>query len=95
MTDPSATAPGHLVNGTFSLPQPLNVRAINAAYPASAFAPLSETAGTAGALLSYAAPTAGSDAVTLGFRQAIGATDVLRSGNYTKTLTFTLATTAP
>ncbi len=35
------------------------------------------------------------DQVTLGFRQAIAATDVLRSGNYSKTLTFTLSTTAP
>jgi hypothetical protein len=36
-----------------------------------------------------------SDIVTLGFRQAIGATDVLRAGNYSKTLTVTLSTTAP
>ena len=46
-------------------------------------------------LLSYSTPTAGSDAVTIGFRQAIGATDMLRAGTYAKTLTFTLSTTTP
>ncbi len=35
-------------------------------------------------LLSYATPTAGADPVTIGFRQAIGATDVLRAGTYSK-----------
>ena len=60
-----------------------------------AFQPLSTTAGGAVALLLYNAPTAGSDPVTIGLRQVIGATDVLRSGNYAKTLTFTVATTAP
>jgi sugar phosphate isomerase/epimerase len=95
VTDPSSTAPGHLVNGTFSLPSALNVRATNAANPSSAYAPLSETAGTALNLLSYTGPTAGADAVTLGFRQAIGASDTLRAGNYSKTLTFTLSTTTP
>jgi hypothetical protein len=29
------------------------------------------------------------------FRQAIGATDALRTGSYTRTLTFTLSTTTP
>ena len=35
------------------------------------------------------------DAVTLGFSQAIGANDALRTGTYSKTLTFTLSTTKP
>jgi hypothetical protein len=35
------------------------------------------------------------DPVTITFRQHIGATDALRTGSYTKTLTFTLATTNP
>ena len=43
-------------------------------------------------LLTYTGPTT-TDPVTLGFRQAIGATDVLRAGTYSKTLTFTLSTT--
>jgi sugar phosphate isomerase/epimerase len=95
VTDSSSTATGHLVNGAFSLPSVLNVRATNAANANSAWAPLSETAGKPVNLLTYTGPTAGAEPVTLGFRQAIGATDVLRAGNYSKTLTFTLSTTTP
>ena len=35
------------------------------------------------------------DAVTIAFKQHIGATEPLRTGTYTKTLTFTLSTTTP
>ena len=35
------------------------------------------------------------DAVTMAFKQAIGANDALRTGSYSKTLTFTLSTTTP
>ena len=35
------------------------------------------------------------DASTITFRQHIGAKDALRTGAYTKTLTFTLSTTTP
>jgi hypothetical protein len=35
------------------------------------------------------------DAVTIEFQQAIGADDPLRTGSYTKTLTYTLSTTNP
>ena len=35
------------------------------------------------------------DAVTIGFQQAIGANEGLRTGTYSKTLTFTLSTTSP
>jgi hypothetical protein len=35
------------------------------------------------------------DPVTITFKQAIGATDALRTGTYSKTLTFTLSTTTP
>jgi sugar phosphate isomerase/epimerase len=94
VTDPSTTATGHLVNGAFSLPSALTVRAINATNPTQAYAALSGTPSTPTNLLTYTGPV-NTDAVTLGFRQAIGATDVLRSGNYAKTLTFTLSTTAP
>jgi sugar phosphate isomerase/epimerase len=95
VTDSSSTATGHLVNGTFSLPSALQVRAANTANPNPAYAPLSEVANTPLNILSYAGPTAGADTVTVGFRQAIGATDTLRSGSYSKTLTFTLSTTTP
>ncbi len=95
VSDPSAAATGKLVNGTFALSQPLQVNATNAANTTSAFAPLSTTAGTPTNLLTYNGPTAGADNVTIGFRQAIVANEVLRSGNYSKTLTFTLSTTQP
>ena len=35
------------------------------------------------------------DPVAVTFRQAVGATDALRTGAYTQTLTFTLSTTTP
>jgi hypothetical protein len=42
----------------------------------------------------WSAPVS-NDAFTIGFRQAIGATDALRTGAYAGTLTFTLSTTTP
>ena len=33
--------------------------------------------------------------MTIGFKQPIGANDALRTGAYSKTLTFTLSTTMP
>jgi sugar phosphate isomerase/epimerase len=95
VSDPSTTAPGHLVNGAFALPQALQVRANNNGNQGTAYSTLSEVTGTPTNLLTYATPTAGADLVSLHFRQAIGATDTLRSGAYTKTLTFTLSTTTP
>ena len=65
--------PGHLTNGSFSLPQPLQV-----AFSRS----------------TWTAPVS-NDPVAITFTQAIGATDALRTGNYSKTLTFTLSTTTP
>jgi hypothetical protein len=44
--------------------------------------------------LTYGNPTS-NDTVTVGFRQTIGANEPLRTGSYSKTLTFTLSTTAP
>jgi hypothetical protein len=93
VTDPGI-APGPLVNGSFSLPQALQARAVSAANPATAYVPLAETSGQPTQLLAWSGPVT-SDAVTLGFRQSIGATDVLRAGTYSKTLTFTLSTTTP
>jgi hypothetical protein len=42
----------------------------------------------------WTAPISG-DPVTIAFKQHIGATDALRTGTYSKTLTFTLSTTTP
>ena len=90
VTDPSANATGRLVNGAFALSEPLQVRA-----NANAFAPLSTTPGSSlGLLLTYPGPVS-NDAVSIGFRQHIGAGQGLRTGTYSKTLTFTLSTTTP
>ncbi len=89
--DPSATAPGHLVNGAFSLASALQVRASRSGGPAPPFTPLG--AGTV-ALLGYGAPIS-KDPVTIGFKQPIGAAEGLRSGSYSKTLLFTASTSSP
>jgi sugar phosphate isomerase/epimerase len=93
VSDPGV-APGHLVNGSFSLPQTLTARAVNSTNPTAPFVPLAETSGEPTQLLTWSGPT-NADPVTLGFRQGIGGSDVLRSGTYSKTLTFTLSTTSP
>jgi hypothetical protein len=91
VADPSSTAPGHLVNGTFSLPSALVATAsspggLGGAGGAVGSAPLT--------LENWAAPIS-NDAVTVGFKQSIAANDALRTGTYSKTLTFTLSTTQP
>ena len=65
--------PGHLMNGTYALPSPLQVA-------------FSKSAWTA---------PASNESVTINFTQHIGDTDALRTGAYSKTLTFTLSTTQP
>jgi X-Pro dipeptidyl-peptidase len=65
--------PGHLANGAFTLPSPLEVTLSKAA---------------------WTGPVA-NDPVTIAFKQHVGASDPLRTGSYSKTLTFTLSTTAP
>jgi hypothetical protein len=94
VTDASSTATGRLVNGTFALPQPLQLSASSAAGVGSAFAPLSSTPSAPLTLLTYGGPVS-NDTVTIGVKQAVGATDALRTGTYSKTLTFTLSTTTP
>ena len=53
-----------------------------------------DVSGAATPLLGWSNPVS-NDPVSLGFRQAIGANDALRTGSYSKTLTFTLSTTHP
>ena len=69
----SASDPGHLTNGSYSLPDPLQVS-------------LSKS--------TWSDPVS-NDPVTIGFSQHIGANDPLRTGTYSRTLTFTLSTTQP
>src|SRR5262249_5459252 len=67
----SVSDPGHLANGTFTLPDALRVEIA----PASWTGPVSNAN------------------VAITFRQHIGSTDALRTGAYSRTLTFTLSTT--
>ena len=86
--DPSATAPGHLVNGSHVLAQALQAKA-----GGGAFAPIAGASNPT-PLLSWTAPVS-SAAVTIGLKQPVAATDPLRTGSYAKTFVFTLSTTAP
>ena len=74
-----------LSDGTFALPQALQVKVGTAA-----FAPV----GASTPLTSWSAPV-GKDVVAVDFKQSIAETDGLRSGTYGKTLVFTLSTTTP
>ncbi len=87
VADPSNTATGRLVNGAFSLPQALR------ASGGGEFLPVGGVAAPI-TLRTWSEPVS-NDAPTIAFRQAIGAGDALRTGTYSKTLTFTLSTTAP
>jgi hypothetical protein len=93
VADPSATSTGRLVNGPYSLTQAIQARARNAANQSTAFAPVGGS-GNPTTLLTYSVPIS-ADQVTIGLRQSILANEALRTGSYTKTLTFTLSTTTP
>jgi hypothetical protein len=73
VADPSPTATGKLVNGSFALASPLQ---------------------GLGVVKTWSAPTS-NEVVPVTFKQAIAADEPLRTGTYSKTLTFTLSTTAP
>jgi predicted acyl esterase len=91
VADPSSNATGRLVNGAFSLAQPLQANVMS--NPPTPFAPVGGSANPT-TVLTYGGPVSNA-AVTLGFRQSIGANEPLRTGTYSKTLTFTLSTTTP
>ena len=83
VVDPAAT--GRLVNGAFSLAQPVQ------AAVSGAFAPVG---GSPLTLHTYGGPVS-NDPLTIRVKQSIGASEPLRTGAYSKTFTFTLSTTAP
>jgi uncharacterized protein (TIGR03118 family) len=94
IADPDPANPGHLVNGTFALPQPVQADATSpGGGTGAAFAPIGGAAAPT-TLLTYAGPIS-HDAAVINFKQSIGSGDPLRTGNYTKTFTFTLSTTNP
>jgi hypothetical protein len=90
VSDPDTAHPGHLVNGSFALPSALQLRGRKADTQGTAFNPL----GASLNLLTWSGPVS-NDAVTIDYLQHISANDGLRTGSYSKTLTFTLSTTAP
>jgi hypothetical protein len=93
VSDPSSSNTGKLVNGTFTLAQPVQASATSLAGTGGAFAPVGGSA-TPTQLLTYSGPVS-NDSVTVNFKQTIGRTEGLRTGAYSKTLTFTLSTTNP
>jgi hypothetical protein len=97
VADPSATATGRLVNGAFSLQNPLQVGAVSTyEFAVKPMLPAGPVGGSAApfTLLNYNGPV-GLDTVVLNFKQSIAETEALRTGGYAKTLTFTLSTTTP
>jgi hypothetical protein len=92
VADPSTSATGHLVNGAYVMPQPLQAAGSSQdgeGFPSAAIGGSASPTG----LLTWDGP-ANEDALVT-FTQPIGGTDALRSGAYAKTLTFTLSTTNP
>ncbi len=88
--------PGFLFNSTppgFSLATALKASATSTGAGAAGSTPASISASPL-TLVSYSQPIS-NDMPTITFAQAIGANDPLRTGTYTKTLTFTLSTTTP
>ncbi|HEX6024155.1 MAG TPA: endo-1,4-beta-xylanase [Solirubrobacter sp.] len=83
VVDPAGN--GQLVNGAFSLAQPVQ------AAVGGAFAPVG---GSPLTLHTYDGPVS-NDPLTIRLKQSIGGTEALRTGTYSKTLTFTLSTTSP
>ena len=78
VADPSTNATGRLVNGAFSLAQPLQAQASSAGGVGAAFAAVGGSAAPTH-LLTYSGPVS-NDAVTLSFRQSIAANEALRTG---------------
>jgi hypothetical protein len=101
--DAGTTNVGKMANGAYALPQAVQAGAVknvaatdtvpaHTVPAAPVFAPLGGTAAPT-TLLTYDAPV--HQTATITFRQSVAATDALRTGSYSKTLTFTLSTTSP
>ena len=92
VADPSTTAAGHLVNGSYVLAQALKATAASTNGTSAPLADIGPTSAPT-TLETWNGPA--NDDVTVTFVQPIGANDLLRTGGYSKTLTFTLSTTQP
>ncbi len=95
VADASSTSTGHLVNGAFALEKAVVAGATSTVEYAHSSTP-GRIGGSANPtmLLTYDGPVT-NDTPTLTFTQGITQTEALRTGPYTKTLTFTLSTTNP
>ncbi|HET6509055.1 MAG TPA: hypothetical protein VFG42_19835 [Baekduia sp.] len=82
---------GFLLNGTTPLAAALKACATTSAAPTCSY---STVGATAQQLLAFPSSVVAAP-LTVGLRQAIGATDVLTAGTYGKTLTFTLSAGTP
>lgn len=93
VSDASSTATGRLVNGSFALTSPLQAKATSPLGAGLAFTAVGGSASPT-SLLTYSGPVS-NDNVDLSFEQSIAANEPLRTGTYSKALTFTLSTTTP
>jgi len=91
--DPSATQTGHLMNGNFFLSQPLEIAAAKGGGQAPTTTTPIGGSSAPTTLLAYDGPV--NDNATVYFKQPILGSEALRTGGYSKTLTFTLSTTQP
>jgi hypothetical protein len=91
--DPATTGVGRLVNGTSTLTNALQAYATGSGGTPGAGGAVGGTAAPT-PLISYAAPVS-NGTVSMTFRQNITATEGLRTGAYSKTLTFTLSSSTP
>ncbi len=87
VADPSSNATGRLVNGSFALTERVQA-GVGGTYAAVGGSSSPTTIKT------WSGPTS-NEMVTIGFKQSILANEPLRTGTYSKTLTFTLSTTNP
>ncbi len=93
MSDASTTATGYLVNGTFALAAAAAAQGEQPVGAGSGYLPIGGSASPT-TVLTYNTPVA-NEPVTVSLKQSIAASDPLRTGTYSKTLTFTLSTTQP
>jgi glucose/arabinose dehydrogenase len=92
--DGAATNTGHLVNADYALPSTLQAKATSSVgTPSGAFKDVGGSTNPT-SLLTYN-DAANDQTVALSFLQHVSATDAIRAGRYSKTLTFTLSTTTP
>jgi hypothetical protein len=93
--DASATDTGHLVQGAYDLPDPLEVQAAAEERGiTTGVQTLATSLGHPQTLLNFAEPFA-DNLLTVKFTQKIGKKDPLHTGVYAKTITLTLSTTTP